>query len=102
MRRLIDIKCSQCEHREYDVWLEAGEYPICSNCTAPMERLWTSTASAIGDDIPGGIMIEHGLCAADGSPKRYDSKKKIYQDAKRKGLHVGAFLHGSPAGRTWF
>lgn len=101
MKRLIDIICSTCDYRDYDVWLEAGHYPSCPNCHTTMNRLWTSTASAIGDDIPGGIMIEHGLCYPDGSPRRYDSKKQIYKDAKAKGLHVGAFMHGSPHGRRW-
>lgn len=102
MRRLIDISCTSCTHCDYDVWLEAGDYPACSNCGAEMQRLWTSTASAIGDDIPGGIMIEHGLCHPGGAPKRYDSKSAIARDAKKKGLHWGAFVHGSPAGRAWF
>lgn len=102
MKRLIDIECPACTHREYDIWLEAGEYPKCLNCGETTQRLWSSTASAHGDDIPGGLWLEHGLCNADGSPKRWDSKKAIAKAAKAKGLHWGAFLHGSPAGRTWF
>ena len=102
MKRLIDISCETCSHCQYDYWAEPGTYPDCPNCNTPMQRLWTSTASAIGDDIPGGIMIEHGLCHPGGAPKRYDTKSAIYRDAKAKGLHVGAFLHGSPHGRTWF
>ena len=101
-RRLIDIKCSVCEHREYDVWLSAGEYPACTTCHAPMERMWTSTGSVVGDDIPGGIWIDNGIGNADGSARRYDTKSSIYKAAKAKGLHVGAFLTGSPHGRTWF
>jgi hypothetical protein len=66
-----------------------------------MERLWTSAASAHGDDIVGGIDIEHGIGNPDGTAKRYYTKSSIAKAAKEKGLHWGAFLHGSPPGRTW-
>ncbi len=101
MRRLVDIACSQCAHREYDFWLDGKTYPDCSMCGAPMERLWVSSGKPIGDDIPGGLVLEHGLCHADGSPKRWDTKSSIAKAAKEKGLHWGAFLHGSPSGRRW-
>ena len=103
MKRLVDIACSSesCTHREYDVWLEAGTYPACTTCGALMERLWTSTASAVGDDIPGGLTIEHGVCHADGTPRTFYTKSSIAKAAKEKGLHWGAFLHGSPPGRRW-
>jgi hypothetical protein len=100
-KRLVDIQCSACERRLYDVWLEVLVYPNCDTCGAPMERLWVSSGRPIGDDIAGGIWIEHGLCNADGSPRRYDTKSAIARDAKKAGLHWGAVLHGSPSGRRW-
>lgn len=42
--------------------------------------------SVIGDDIPGGVVMEHGVCHADGSPRRYYSKSEIAREAKRLGL----------------
>jgi hypothetical protein len=101
MNRLIDIHCTNCDYRADDVWANAGEYPACPICHQPTERLWTSTGSVVGDDIPGGLAIEHGICHSDGSPKTYYTKSSIYKAAKAKGLHVGAFVHGSPSGRTW-
>jgi hypothetical protein len=80
--------CEKCNHE-----MQIGEYPFC-----PHDH---QANSVIGDDIPGGLMIEHGICHPDGSPKRYDTKSSIYKAAKEKGLHVGAFVHGSPPGRTW-
>lgn len=38
------------------------------------------------DDIPGGIEIAHGLCNADGTPRRYDSRSAIRQEAAARGL----------------
>jgi hypothetical protein len=43
-------------------------------------------SAVIGDDIPGGVLIEHGLVNADGSPRRYYSKSEMAAEAKRRGL----------------
>lgn len=50
--------------------------------------------SVIGDEIPGGVLIEHGICNEDASPRRYYSKSEMAAEAKRRGLvnfvrHVG-------------
>lgn len=42
--------------------------------------------SVIGDDIPGGVLIEHGLCHADGAPQRFYSKSALAREAKARGL----------------
>lgn len=42
--------------------------------------------SVISDGIPGGLEIRHGLCNADGSPRRYDYKSEIAAEAKRRGM----------------
>jgi hypothetical protein len=44
------------------------------------------TAFVHGDDIPGGLEIRHGLCNADGSPRKYYSKTEIAREAKKRGL----------------
>ena len=48
----------------------------------------------IPDDIPGGLVVEHGLCNEDGSPRKYYSKSEMAREAKRRDLtnlvrHVG-------------
>lgn len=102
MARLIDIRCTSCEYRNYDVWAEAGEYPACPTCGSPTERLWTKTARVIGDDIPGGVLIEHGLCNPDGSPRRYYSHTEMAREAKRRGLvNVVRHIDGSPHTTRW-
>jgi len=42
----------------------------------------------VPDSIPGGIMIRHGICNPDGSPRRYDSKTDIRAEADRRGLTI--------------
>lgn len=86
MRRLIDTICPQCKRETVDVWLVDQEYPTCE-CGGVTERLWRASGSAgvIGDDIPGGIWIKHGICNPDGTPKRYDSKTDIRKAEKATG-----------------
>jgi hypothetical protein len=59
-------------------------------CGEPTERAWFQlghTANVIGDDIPGGIEIRHGLCdEVTGEPRRYYSKSEIAREAARRGL----------------
>jgi hypothetical protein len=38
------------------------------------------------DSIPGGLLIAHGLCHDDGTPRRYDSHTEIREAARIKGL----------------
>jgi hypothetical protein len=35
------------------------------------------------------VMIRHGICNEDGSPRRFDSKSDIRRAAKEKGLTWG-------------
>ena len=69
----------------------------CEECGAETSRVWLGHgASVIPDDIPGGILIRHGLCDPDtGEPVRYYSKSDIAREAKKRGLvnvveHVGS------------
>ncbi len=38
------------------------------------------------DSIPGGVMIAHGICNPDGTPKRFNSRSEIAQACAGKGL----------------
>lgn len=67
------VKCERC-----GAAIEIGDYPFC-----PHGR---SALTVVGDDIPGGLEIRHGLCNADGTPRRYYSKTEIAREAKRRGL----------------
>lgn len=38
------------------------------------------------DSIPGGLVIAHGLCHEDGTPRRYDSRSDINLECAKRGL----------------
>lgn len=38
------------------------------------------------DSIPGGVLIAHGLCNPDGSPRRYDSQSEINLECQKRNL----------------
>jgi hypothetical protein len=44
------------------------------------------TAAVWQDTIEGGLEIAHGLCNADGTPRRFDSRSAIKRAAAEKGL----------------
>ena len=71
-----------------DVWEPIGSTVIhrCDH-DLTMRRAWVSKPPAvIGDDIPGGVEIKHGLCNRDGTPHRYYSKSEMAKEAKKRGL----------------
>jgi hypothetical protein len=82
---IYDLICLN-GHKQYDCLLKLGERPPCPECAAATDTLWERSGNVIGDDIPGGIWMEHGLCNSDGSPRKYYSKSEIAREAKRRGL----------------
>lgn len=38
------------------------------------------------DSIPGGMLVKHGICNPDGTPRRYDSYSEMRRVAKEMGL----------------
>lgn len=98
MRKMLDTKC-ECGDVKLDRLLDPEKVPACEQCgKTPRVVPWTQAAhegvrvqaaKVIGDDIPGGLLIEHGICADDGTPIRYYSKTDIRRAAKSKGLIWG-------------
>lgn len=81
---------------------------ICDRCFQPLEQgehgqykcpyePRPSGGAVIDDSIPGGLVIRHGLCNEDGTPRRYDSKSEIALEAKRRGM-VNYVRHQPPKG----
>lgn len=98
MRRMIDIRCSGCGAVERDQYVDESKLTMHgADGTAPCGGQWERVtlemplagraAPVHGDDIPGGMLIHHGICNPDGSPKRYYSKSEIARAAKQAGLH---------------
>jgi hypothetical protein len=87
VRIMVDAACQECGALVDDVLMTKGQLPNCE-CGGALERRWhfTRTAHVHGDDIPGGVWIEHGLCNADGSPRKYYSKSEMAREAKARGL----------------
>lgn len=58
----------------------------CWSCHNDEKGVGNQAPSVIGDDIPGGIEIRHGLCNPDGSPRKYYSKSEMAAEAKKRNL----------------
>lgn len=89
---MIDIRCEGCGAVEIDQYVDASNLGV-HECGGQWQKVTTQmpvagrTASVHGDDIPGGVLMYHGVCNADGSPRRYYSKSEIAREAARRGLH---------------
>lgn len=82
----IDLECPKCGHQRIDLYVKFGEaYPLCE-CGAQMEWLPSAGGTVIGDEIPGGYEIRHGLCHADGTPRKFYSHSEIKKEAAKRGL----------------
>jgi hypothetical protein len=85
MAAIHNIICTN-GHEQTNVVLAFGSRPTC-HCGAATDILWTGRAAGVVDDsIPGGIWIRHGLCNADGSPRRYDSHTEMRKEAAKRGF----------------
>lgn len=97
---MYDRTCTSCGtvvEDSYEPMRASGARTCPEGCGKTLERRITSgtgdaPAKAPGvnaDAIPGGIYIRHGLCHADGTPRRFDSKTDIRKAAAKKGLTWG-------------
>jgi hypothetical protein len=76
---------------------------ICDRCYQPLDQgehglyrcpLVPRRAAVVRpDSIPGGLVIEHGLCHEDGTPRRYDSQSEIDRECARRGMMRWTDLH---------
>ena|SRR3990167_26793 len=74
---------------------------ICERCLKPIEKAEEhglyicplearGSAPGIGtDDIPGGLVIRHGLVGPNGEPRKFYSKTDIKRAANEAGLTQG-------------
>lgn len=87
MKKFVDVACPQCGAQIIDAFCEVPNYPDCAICHVPTTRLFlpTSVPTMMGDNIPGGYEVKHGLCHPDGTPKKYYSHSEIQKAAKTKG-----------------
>lgn len=81
-----DLVCDN-NHEQIDILLPVGSRPECPICGGTTQTLWRSAPSIVPDDIPGGLLIKHGLCdPVTGEPRKYYSKSEMRAEAAKRGL----------------
>jgi len=87
--------CDSCKETTKHLCWDTDPVPPCATCGGPLEGFAAQNNKApgvIGDEID--IMVPHGVCHEDGTPKRFRSKSALKQELAAKGLrecvrHVG-------------
>lgn len=84
---MYDMKCWKCGDVVEVFRHHPPEPELCLCGKGLRERtiLPSKRRAVTPDEIPGGILIHHGLCNEDGTPKRYYSNSEIARAAKEKG-----------------
>ena len=73
------VNCEKCGKE-----LQISDWPFC-----PHGR---GNFGVQGDECD--VLVEHGLCNSDGTPRRYRSKQEMKKEAKKRGIenhvvHIG-------------
>ena len=89
----FDQHCLTCTW-DGEIVVRPFEDPPCPVCGGQTERLWRASAAVIGDDIPGGLLIENLAHL----PVKVYSKSELKRKMKEYGVepyvkHQG--VHGS-------
>jgi hypothetical protein len=90
--RMVDVVCHYCGHEHEFLMRDINNpvYPLC--CGHLMVRVFKGP-TVRPDDIPGGLVIEHGLCNEDGSPRTYYSQSDITRECQKRGLTRWSDIH---------
>lgn len=83
---LYDRHCDRCGQESLDKFEQReAENPPCE-CGGTFVRFWKqgSANNVIGDEID--VYIKHGLCHADGTPRRFRSRIELRRAEKAAGL----------------
>ena len=86
MRTLVDTRCLGCGQIAVDVWREHAQLPPCPACGHPTERCWARplASAAVHGEID--VVIRHGLCHPDGTPRRFESRQALRRAERAAGL----------------
>jgi len=86
MLKCFDYLCPSCKYEKLDVIMPQEQRTLeCPDCGGTMERAWLGApSSVVGDECD--VTMQHGLCNADGSPRRYTSKSEMRREAEKRGL----------------
>ena len=81
------MKCENCQTDVNSIVIhEEAKQLWCWPCHEATKHKSNQAAYVIGDDIPGGYEVKHGICNPDGTPKKYYTKSSMRQAAFEKGL----------------
>jgi hypothetical protein len=88
-----DFICAE-GHEQIDVRAHYGDRPACPTCGGATEILWKSSfPNVIGDDIPGGMTVEH----MTPEPETFYSKSEHRRRVRELGLRIRDH-HNPPPG----
>lgn len=80
----LDFICAN-GHVQDTVTVKYGDRPPCPECGGPTDILWQSSfPNVIGDDIPGGMTVEH----MSAEPETFYSKSEHRRRVKELGLRI--------------
>jgi hypothetical protein len=85
---LYDMVCNGCKREWVRYSSITDRTKPCEECNGEVEQVFKpSNRGVVGDEIPGGVLIRHGLCDEEtGEPIRYYYKSDIAKEAARRGL----------------
>lgn len=67
-----------------EIAVQPNEHPPCPTCGGTTERIYLGGYNVVGDDIPGGQVIEN----LDHSPVTVYSKSQLKREAEMRGLEI--------------
>lgn len=84
------IDCIDCGINGKWAWSDKLDM-ACPLCKKPAELYYDYVNQApgvIGDSIPGGMVINHGIVGPDGRPRRVDSRTDLKRYANEAGVTI--------------
>lgn len=79
--------CESCKNRATKLFWTHDPTPPCDTCGGPLVEFYgqdRKAATVIGDEID--LMVPHGVCHADGTPRRFRSRSELARALKAANL----------------
>lgn len=88
-----DQHCPRCGWTA-EIYAMPGEHPLCPECGGTTERIYLGGYHVVGDEIPGGQVIEN----LGHEPVTVYSKSELKREAEKRGL--AQFVRHAPVPGT--
>lgn len=79
--------CESCKNRATYLFWSHEDAPNCRDCGGSLEPFYgqgKTSATVIGDEID--VLVPHGVCHDDGTPRRFRSRSELNAAVKAAGL----------------